>query len=66
MKILVKRTFNCPNYCIGHLYIDGKYFSDTLEDTDRGLDNSMSVEEIKKRKNNQFTSNLEKTYGYIA
>ena len=50
MKILVKRVFNCPTYCIGHLYIDGKYFSDTLEDCDRGLDDSMSVEEIKKKK----------------
>lgn len=56
MKILVKRTFNCPNYCIGHLYIDGKYFSDTLEDRDRGLDNSMSVEEIKKKKKYGITA----------
>ena len=56
MKILVKRTFNCPNYCIGHMYIDGVYFSDTLEDCDRGLDNSMSVEEIKKRKKYGITA----------
>ena len=56
MKILVKRVFNCPNYCIGHMYIDGKYFSDTLEDSDRGLDNSMSIEEIKKRKKYGITA----------
>ena len=62
MKILVKRTFNCPNYCIGHLYIDGKYFSDTLEDTDRGLDSSMTVEEIKKRKKYGVTAIPTGTY----
>ena len=62
MKILVKRTFNCPNYCIGHMYIDGKYFSDTLEDCDRGLDDSMSIEEIKKRKKYGITAIPTGTY----
>ena len=50
MNILVKRTYNNPTYCIGHLYVDGKYVCDTIEDTDRGLDDSMSVEQIKKTK----------------
>ena len=62
MKILVKRTFNCPTYCIGHLYIDGKYFSDTLEDCDRGLDDSMTVEEIKKIKKYGITAIPTGTY----
>lgn len=32
------------------MYIDGKYFCDTLEDKDRGLSQSMTEEEIRKRK----------------
>ena len=35
MNIIVKRTFKGPDYTIGKLYIDGKYFCDTLEDTVR-------------------------------
>lgn len=32
MKLLVKRKFLGKTYTIGALYIDGKYFCDTLED----------------------------------
>lgn len=32
MKILVKRTFLGDTYTIGHMYINGVYFCDTLED----------------------------------
>ncbi len=32
MKILVKRTFLGDEYTIGHMYINGVYFCDTLED----------------------------------
>lgn len=35
MNITVKRIFKGPKYTIGKLYIDGKYFCDTLEDTVR-------------------------------
>lgn len=31
MKILVKRTFLGDTYTIGHMYINGVYFCDTLE-----------------------------------
>jgi len=37
MEILVKRIFKCENYTIGHLYINGTYFCDTLEDKVRNL-----------------------------
>ena len=37
MNILLKRIARKPNYTIGRLYIDGKYFCDTIEDKDRGL-----------------------------
>ena len=35
MKILVKRIFKRSAYTIGKLFIDGKYFCDTLEDAER-------------------------------
>lgn len=50
MRLTVVRIANKPTYCIGKLYIDGVYFCDTLEDTDRGLDDKMSEEEIKELK----------------
>lgn len=50
MKILLKRIAKRANYTIGKLYLDDKYFADTLEDTDRGLTQDMSVEEIKSKK----------------
>lgn len=56
MEILIKRTYNCKTYCISHVYIDGSYICDAIEDTDRGLDESMSVAEIMKKKVNAKTA----------
>lgn len=50
MKIEHIRIFNCPTYCISKMYIDGVWVSDIVEDTDRGLDQSMSLTELKRRK----------------
>lgn len=50
MEILLKRIAKKNLYTIGKLYIDGVYFCDTIEDRDRGLSQSMSLEEIKKIK----------------
>lgn len=50
MNIKLKRIFNCKSYCIGHLYVDGLYVCDTIEDTDRGLYQEMTKEEILKIK----------------
>ena len=50
MKILVDRKWKKETYTIGKLYVDGVFFSNTLEDKDRGLTNSMSLKEIKKMK----------------
>ena len=50
MRLTVIRIANRPTYCIGKLYIDGKYFGDTLEDVDRGLDDAMDEQTIKKLK----------------
>lgn len=37
MKLLLKRQYKKLEYTIGKLYIDGKYFCDTIEDTVRDL-----------------------------
>lgn len=50
MEIRIKRVAKKPLYTIGHLYVDGKYFCDTLEDTDRGLTQQMTLEQIKRIK----------------
>lgn len=50
MKIELVRIAFKNTYTIGKLYVDGKYFSDVLEDVDRGLDSSMSESEILKKK----------------
>lgn len=47
MEIKLKRIACKPTYSIGHLYINGKYFCDTIEDRDRGLDDSMTEQEIR-------------------
>lgn len=50
IKLKLQRTFKGVSYTIGKLYLNDKYFCDTLEDTDRGLRSTMSVEEIEKIK----------------
>ena len=37
MKLKLERLYLKPDYTIGKLYIDGKYFCDTLEDQVRDL-----------------------------
>jgi hypothetical protein len=50
MEIKVIRKYKKDTYTIGKLYIDGEYFCDTLEDKDRGLASTMSLQEITSRK----------------
>ncbi len=50
MKLRIKRIAKKNEYTIGKLYINDKYFCDTLEDRDRGLQQSMSLDVIKKMK----------------
>jgi hypothetical protein len=52
MELELRRIARKADYTIGHLSIDGQYFCDTIEDTDRGLrqDLSVSVNQAKKRK----------------
>lgn len=50
MKIKLVRIAFKDTYTIGKLYVDGVYFCDTIEDKDRGLDDSMTVREILNKK----------------
>lgn len=50
MEIRINRIASKEYYTIGKLYINGTYFCDTLEDTDRGLADTMQVNEILAKK----------------
>ena len=50
MKLTLKRIARKEGYTIGRLYIDDAYFCDTLEDRDRGLEESMPLDMIKRIK----------------
>lgn len=65
MELILKRTYNNDKYCIGHLYINGKYFCDTIEDCDRGLDSKMPLKEILKRKIKAITAIPTGVYGIL-
>lgn len=47
MEIVVKRIAKKPTYTIGKLYINNKYFCDTIEDKDRGLTSEMPLSKIR-------------------
>lgn len=50
MKVLVKRIFSNNRYTIAHVYVDGTYVCDSIEDTDRGWHNGMSDAWIRNNK----------------
>ena len=51
MKLYLTRKYKNDTYTISKLYKeDGEYLCDVIEDKDRGLDDSMSLEEIKRIK----------------
>ena len=62
MKLELTRRYKCNGYTIEALYIDGVRFCDTLEDTDRGLDSSMTLDELKRRKLKSVTAIPTGTY----
>lgn len=47
MEIKINRAFKKDTYTIGRMYVNGEFFSNTMEDKDRGLKQSMSESEIK-------------------
>lgn len=56
MELRLRRIARRETYTIGKLYIDGEYFCDTLEDTDRGLRQDMSLPVIRAKKRNGVTA----------
>ena len=50
MEIIIRRIAKRSEYTIGRMYVDGRYVCDTLEDTDRGLTQTMDAREIARRK----------------
>lgn len=56
MELLVVRYHKKPTYTIGKMYINGEYFCDTLEDTDRGLANAMTTSQIQAAKRKGTTA----------
>lgn len=62
MNLKLVRKWKKPEYTVGQLYVDGKFFSNTIEDTDRGLKQSMSLDEIKKLKKAGITCIPSGTY----
>lgn len=56
MELRIKRIAKRDTYTIGHLYIDGAYFCDTLEDTDRGLRQDMPMPVIRAKKRQGVTA----------
>jgi hypothetical protein len=50
MELKLRRIAKKNGYTIGKLSINGKYFCDTLEDSDRGLDSSMPLDVLKHKK----------------
>ena len=50
MELKLNRVSKQYTYTIGKLFIDGVYFCDTMEDKDRGLDQSTPISTIEKVK----------------
>ena len=51
MEVLIDRAWKKDGYTISRLYVNGKLFGcNTLEDTDRGLNKEMDLDEIKDKK----------------
>lgn len=50
MEIIIDRKWKASTYTIGKIYVNGKEFSDCIEDKDRGLKSTMTEQEIKNRK----------------
>lgn len=50
MRLVLVRKYKKGTYTIGILSIEGRYFCETLEDTDRGLKQGMTLAQIREKK----------------
>lgn len=62
MILTLERRYKKDMYTIGILYVDGVYFANTIEDRDRGIDQSMPVEIIRSKKVPGYTAIPTGTY----
>lgn len=62
MKLTLIRKYKKPDYTIGLLYINGVFFCNTIEDTDRGLSDKMKLSDIEKIKIDGKTAIPKGTY----
>lgn len=47
MKLKVERKWKKASYTVGKLYVNGQFFCNTMEDTDRGLKQTLPLSTIK-------------------
>lgn len=62
MELYLDRKHKDSKYTIGDLYINNKKFCNTIEDTDRDLNDSMDISEIKSKKVYGLTAIPKGTY----
>lgn len=62
MELLLDRKWKKSDYTVGILYVDGTRFCETIEDTDRGLKDSMTIQEVKALKKPGITAIPTGTY----
>lgn len=62
MELIVDRKWKNQSYTISNLIINNKVFCQVLEDTDRGLDDSMPLTKIKELKKPSITAIPKGTY----
>lgn len=62
MELIVDRKWKKQDYTISNLTIDGKWFCNILEDTDRNLNDTMSLSDIKRIKKPHITAIPRGTY----
>lgn len=62
MKLLVDRKYKKQEYVISNLYVNDEWICNVIEDTDRGLKQSMTVQEIKQKKVRSKTAIPSGTY----
>ena len=56
LELKLKRLYKNDGYTIGKLFVNCKYFCDTLEDEDRELSSCMELQEIQQKKVNGATA----------
>lgn len=62
MELVVDRKWKKQSYTISNLIINGEVFCQVLEDVDRGLDSSMTLDKIKELKKPSITAIPRGTY----